>query len=183
MKLIIGLGNPDKKYEHTRHNMGFDALDELNKTLKTSIVKKDFKGIYGKGKYQNEDIILLKPLTYMNLSGESVRELTTFFKIDINDILVICDDMALPIGKIRLRESGSSGGHKGLQNIIDNLGTNQFKRLRIGIGKPNINIIDFVLTRPNENEMQLITPAIKRASEAILEYLNHDFHRAMSKYN
>lgn len=183
MKLIVGLGNPDKKYEHTRHNMGFDTLDVLNQTLNIDINKEGFKGLYGKGKYHGEDVILLKPLTYMNLSGEAVQALMAYFKIDLDDLLVICDDMALPIGKIRLRESGSSGGHKGIQNIIDNLGTNTFKRLRIGIGEPSYNTIDYVLGRPNENEMKLIAPAIKRASEAILECLNYDFHRAMSKYN
>ncbi|MCQ2792661.1 MAG: aminoacyl-tRNA hydrolase, partial [Bacilli bacterium] len=144
MKLIVGLGNPGSKYEHTRHNMGYDTLDLLNKTLKIPLTHKKFQGLYGK----EGDIIIFKPETFMNLSGVAVREITAFFKIDINDILVISDDMALPVGKIRLRMNGSSGGHKGLQNIIDNLGTDQFKRIRIGIGEPTINTIDFVLSKP-----------------------------------
>jgi len=183
MKLIVGLGNPKKEYEHTRHNLGYDTLDVLNETLKIDINKENFKGVYGKGKYNEEDIILLKPLTFMNLSGESVQAIMQFFKISINDILVIVDDLALPPGKIRLRESGSSGGHKGIQNIIDNLSSNQFKRLRVGIGEPTFNNIDYVLSKPNGTDLINIQQAIKKASEAILDYLNYGFHHAMSKYN
>ena len=179
MKLIIGLGNPGEKYEHTRHNMGFDVIDLLANYLKVSFTKKAFQGIYVK----DNDLILFKPETFMNLSGIAVREIMTFFKIDINDILVISDDMALPVGKIRLRESGSSGGHKGLQNIIDNLGSNQFKRLRVGIGEPKINTIDFVLSKPSKEESEKINNAIKIAVDAINEYLNKDFTSAMSKFN
>ena len=179
MKLIVGLGNPGTKYEHTRHNMGFDTLDLLNKTLKIDINKKKFQGLYGK----DEDIILFKPETMMNLSGLAVKEIMSFYKIKITDLLVISDDMALPVGKIRLRDSGSSGGHKGLQNIIDNLGTDQFKRVRIGIGEPSINTIDFVLSKPSKEEAPLIKKAQENASKAILEYLKTDFIRAMSKFN
>jgi len=179
MKLIIGLGNPGKEYEHTRHNMGYDALDLLNKELKIDISKEKFQGIYGKG----EDIILFKPTTFMNLSGIAVREIMTFFKIKIDDILVISDDMALPVGKIRLREAGSSGGHKGIQNIIDNLGSDKFKRLRIGIGEPKFNTIDFVLSKPSKEEQKNIDVAFKKSKDAILDYLKNGFHHAMSKYN
>lgn len=179
MKLIVGLGNPGSKYEHTRHNMGFDTLDLLNETLKIKLDKKKFQGLYGKG----EGIILFKPETFMNLSGIAVREIMTFYKIDIEDLLVISDDMALPVGKIRLRDAGSSGGHKGLQNIIDNLGTDKFKRVRIGIGEPKINTIDFVLSKPSKEEAPLISDAQKHAKDAILEYLKSDFTRAMSKFN
>ncbi|MCQ2796061.1 MAG: aminoacyl-tRNA hydrolase [Bacilli bacterium] len=179
MKLIVGLGNPGSKYEHTRHNMGFDTLDLLNETLKIKLDKNKFQGLYGKG----GDIILFKPETFMNLSGIAVREIMTFYKIDINDLLVISDDMALPVGKIRLRDSGSSGGHKGLQNIIDNLGTDKFKRVRIGIGEPKFNTIDFVLSKPSKEEAPLIDTSQKKAKDAILEYLKTDFTRAMSKFN
>lgn len=179
MKLIVGLGNPGTKYEHTRHNMGFDTLDLLAETLKIDINKNRFQGVYGKG----EDVILFKPETFMNLSGIAVREIMTFFKIDISDLLVISDDMALPVGKIRLRENGSSGGHKGLQNIIDNLGSDKFKRVRVGIGEPKFDTIDFVLSKPSKEEAPLILDAIKNAKEAILEYLETDFTRAMSKFN
>lgn len=179
MKLIVGLGNPGAKYEHTRHNMGFDTLDLLSEILKIDINKNRFQGVYGKG----EDVILFKPETFMNLSGIAVREIMTFFKIDIGDLLVISDDMALPVGKIRLRENGSSGGHKGLQNIIDNLGSDKYKRVRIGIGEPKFDTIDFVLSKPSKEEAPLIKKAQENAKEAILEYLKTDFTRAMSKFN
>ena len=179
MKLIVGLGNPGSKYEHTRHNMGFDTLDLLSEVLKITISQKKFEGVYGKGK----DVILFKPETMMNLSGIAVRKITDFFKIKIEDLVVISDDMALPVGKIRLRDSGSSGGHKGLQNIIDNLGTDQFKRVRIGIGEPKFDTIDFVLSKPSKEEAPLINKAQENAKEAILEYLKTDFIRAMSKFN
>lgn len=179
MKLIVGLGNPGAKYEHTRHNMGFDTLDLLSEILKIDINKNRFQGVYGKG----EDVILFKPETFMNLSGIAVREIMTFFKIDIGDLLVISDDMALPVGKIRLRENGSSGGHKGLQNIIDNLGSDKYKRVRIGIGEPKFDTIDFVLSKPSNEEAPLIKKAQENAKEAILEYLKTDFTRAMSKFN
>lgn len=179
MRLIVGLGNIGKEYEHTRHNMGFDTIDLVAEALDIKINKEDFKGTYGK----KDDVILLKPSTLMNLSGESVRAIMTFFKIEIDDILVISDDMALPVGKIRLRESGSSGGHKGLQNIIDNLSSNQYKRIRIGIGEPKYNTIDFVLSKPLKEEQPLIAEAQNKAKEAILDYLKFNFHHAMSKFN
>jgi len=179
MKLIVGLGNIGKEYEHTRHNMGFDTIDLVADALDIKISKTDFKGTYGK----KDDLCLLKPSTLMNLSGESVIEIMNFFKIKIDDILVISDDMALPVGKIRLRESGSSGGHKGLQNIIDHLGSNQYKRIRIGIGEPKYNTIDFVLSKPTKEEQPLIKEAQNKAKEAILDYLKFGFHHAMSKFN
>jgi len=179
MKLIVGLGNIGKEYAHTRHNMGFDTADLLADSLGIDIDKEAFKGTYGK----KDDLIILKPSTLMNLSGESVREIINFFKIKIDDILVISDDMALPVGKIRLREAGSSGGHKGLQNIIDNLGTNEYKRIRIGIGEPKYNTIDFVLSKPSKEEAPLIKESIIKAKDAILDYLKFDFHHAMSKFN
>lgn len=179
MKLIVGLGNPGSKYEHTRHNMGFDTLDLLSAALKITISQNKFEGIYGKSK----DVILFKPETMMNLSGIAVRKIMDFFKIEIEDLIVISDDMALPVGKIRLRDSGSSGGHKGLQNIIDNLGSDQFKRVRIGIGEPKFDTIDFVLSKPSKEEAPLIEKAQKNAKDAILEYLKTDFTRAMSKFN
>ena len=149
MKLIVGLGNPGKKYEHTRHNMGFDVVDLFGELAQIDIDKESFKGLVGRGKVFDEDIFLLKPQTYMNLSGESVREIVNYFKISVEDIIVVFDDMALEPGKIRLRLSGSSGGHKGMQNIIDNLGTQDIKRIRVGIGEPQYDTIDYVLSKPN----------------------------------
>lgn len=183
MKLIVGLGNPGKKYEHTRHNMGFDVVDLFSELSQIDIDKESFKGMVGRGKIFDEDIFLLKPQTFMNLSGESVKEIVSYFKIDVNDILVIYDDMALPVGSIRLRPSGSSGGHKGMQNIIDNLGTQNIKRIRVGIGEPIYDTIDFVLSKPTKEEKPLIDEAIEKAADAIRDILKTNFDIAMTRYN
>ena len=183
MKLIVGLGNPGKKYEHTRHNMGFDAVDLFAEMAKIDVDKDAFKGLVGRGKVFDEDIYILKPQTFMNLSGESVREIVNYFKIELEDIIVVYDDMALPVGKIRLRASGSSGGHKGMQNIIDHLHSEDIKRIRIGIGEPEFDTIDYVLSKPLKEEMPLVEEAIKNASEALKEILKHNFDKAMSLFN
>ena len=183
MKLIVGLGNPGKKYEHTRHNMGFDVVDLFGELAQIDIDKESFKGLVGRGKVFDEDIFLLKPQTYMNLSGESVREIVNYFKISVEDIIVVFDDMALEPGKIRLRLSGSSGGHKGMQNIIENLGTQDIKRIRVGIGEPQYDTIDYVLSKPSKEERELINEAIVDAANAIKDILKHNFDIAMSKYN
>ena len=183
MKLIVGLGNPGKKYEHTRHNMGFDTVDLFAELAKIDIDKEAFKGLVGRGKVFDEDIYLLKPQTFMNLSGESVREIVNYFKIDINDVIIIYDDMALEPGKIRLRASGSSGGHKGMQNIIDQLGTEEIKRIRIGIGESLDDTIDYVLSKPLKEERPLIDEAIKNAVEALKEILKSNFEKAMTNFN
>ena len=183
MKLIVGLGNPGKKYEHTRHNMGFDVVDLFSELAEIDIDKEAFKGLVGRGKVFDEDVYLLKPQTYMNLSGESVREIVSYFKIPTEDIIVIYDDLDLEPGKIRIRLSGSSGGHKGIQNIIENLGTEEIKRIRIGIGKPTFDTIDYVLGKPLKEERPLIDDAINNAVEALKEILKHSFDSAMNKFN
>ena len=184
MKLIVGLGNPGKKYEGTRHNMGFMTVDLLSDLSRIDVDKEVFHGLMGRGKIFEQDVILFKPTTYMNLSGTAVSEVVNYFKIDINDIIVICDDMAIDVGKIRLRPKGSSGGQKGLQNIIDNLKTEDFKRIRIGIGEPDeYGAIDYVLGKPSKDERPLIDEAINLAVEAIKEAFKTDFERAMSKFN
>ncbi|MCR4911277.1 MAG: aminoacyl-tRNA hydrolase [Bacilli bacterium] len=183
MKLIVGLGNPGKKYEHTRHNMGFDAVDLFADLAKIDVDKDIFKGLLGRGKVLEHDVMVLKPQTFMNLSGESVRAVMDYFKIDIDDIVVVFDDMALPVGKIRLRANGSSGGHKGMQNIIDHLGTDKIKRIKIGIGEPTFDAIDYVLGKPSKDDAPLIQEAIEKAVEALKEYLKRDFDVAMNKFN
>ena len=183
MKLIVGLGNPDKKYEHTRHNMGFDVVDLFADNAQIDIDKEAFKGLVGRGKVFDEDIYILKPQTYMNLSGESVREIVNYFKIDLEDLIVVYDDMALEPGKIRLRASGSSGGHKGMQNIIEQLGSENIKRIRVGIGEPTYDTIDYVLSKPLEEERPLIDEAIKNAVDALKEVLKENFDKAMTNFN
>ena len=183
MKLIVGLGNPGKKYEHTRHNMGFDVLDLFSELAQIDVDKETFKGLLGRGKVFDQDVLLLKPQTFMNLSGESVQEVVHYFKINIEDIIVIYDDMALNPGHIRLRASGSSGGHKGMQNIIEHLSTDKIKRIRIGIGEPTYDTIDYVLSKPNKEEQILIDEAINKAVEALKISLSRNFDFAMSKCN
>ena len=184
MKLFIGLGNPGKKYEHTRHNMGFDVIDLFADLSQIDVDKEVFHGLMGRGTALGEDVMLFKPTTFMNLSGIAVREVINYFKIPLEDVVVIFDDMALEPGKIRLRLDGSSGGHKGMQNIIDLLGTNEIKRIRVGIGEPGENDnIDYVLSKPVDEERELIQDAIKNAVEALKEMLKSNFDRAMSKFN
>ena len=183
MKLIVGLGNPGREYSQTRHNCGFRVIDSFADAAGVDIDKEDFKGVYGRFKHEGEDIILFKPLTMMNLSGTAVQEITHFYKIKSEDILVVYDDMAIEPGTIRLRLDGSSGGQKGMQNIIDNLGTESIKRIRIGIGEPKFNSIDWVLGKPEGEDKIKIDNAIERATKAIREFLIHDFQNAMSKFN
>ena len=184
MKLIVGLGNPGKKYEGTRHNMGFMAIDLLADQAKIDVDKEVFHALLGRGQIFNEDVILFKPQTFMNLSGTAVQEIVHYFKIDINDIIVVYDDMALEPGRIRIRKEGSSGGHTGMQNIIDCLSTDKSKRIRVGIGEPGEwDTVDFVLSKPLKDEQPLIEEAIEHAVGAIKEAIKSDFDRAMNKFN
>lgn len=183
MKLIVGLGNPGKEYELTRHNSGFRVVDNFADKAGLVIDKEGFKGNYTKFKLDGEDIILFKPMTFMNLSGTAVQEIVHFYKIDINDIVVIYDDMSVSPGEIRLRLKGSSGGQKGMQNIIDNLSSEEIKRIRIGIGEPTFDAIDYVLGKPSGEEKKLIDNAIEKATLAIKEFLLSSFEKAMSKFN
>ena len=183
MKLFIGLGNPGKKYEHTRHNMGFEVIDLFSDLSQIDVDKAVFHGLLGRGTALGEDVMLFKPTTFMNLSGKAVQEVIHYFKIPLEDVVVIFDDMALSPGKIRLRLDGSSGGHKGMQNIIDCLSTENIKRIRIGIGEPEFDSIDYVLSKPVDEEKEAIDQAIKDAVEALKEIIKSGFDRAMSKFN
>ena len=184
MKLIVGLGNPGKEYEGTRHNCGFMVLDRVAEMFKLDIDRSKFKGEYVKFKYETEDVIFFKPMTFMNLSGTAVREIVNFYKINIEDIVVVYDDMALEVGTIRLRLKGSSGGQKGMQNIIENLGTEDIKRIRVGIGEPPYNnAIDYVLGKPKDEEKELLDKAIKNAANAVESFLIDGFPKTMCKFN
>lgn len=184
MKLIVGLGNPTKEYENTRHNVGFMVMDRLSDVFNVSITTKKFKGEYVKFKYKGEDIILLKPMTYMNLSGESVIQVMNYFKIDIADVLIIYDDLDMPVGKLRLRENGSAGGHNGIKSIIAHVGSQSFKRVRVGIDKhPRIKVVDYVLGHFNKDEQGLIDEGIENAVKAVELYLDKGFNAAMNSYN
>ena len=184
MKLFVGLGNPGKKYEHTRHNMGFDVIDLFSDLSQIDVDKEVFHGLLGRGTALGQDVMLFKPTTYMNLSGTAVKEVVSYFKIPLEDVIIIFDDMALEPVKIRLRNEGSSGGHKGMQNIIDLMGTQDIKRIRIGIGEPGENDnIDYVLSKPIKEEREIIDVAIKNAVEALKETLKSNFDRAMTRFN
>lgn len=184
MKLIVGLGNPGKKYDQTRHNMGFMALDILSDQAEIVLDKEVFHGLLGRGAIFNQEVLLFKPTTFMNLSGTAVQEVAHYFKIDFQDIIIIFDDMALPIGDIRLRKNGTSGGHKGMQSIIDCLSTNEIKRIKVGIGEPEENeVVDYVLSKPLKDEWPLIEEALKNAVSAVKEAIKSDFDRAMNKFN
>lgn len=184
MKLIVGLGNPDKEYEKTRHNVGFMVMDRLADVLNVSIDNKKFKGEYVKFKYHGEDVILLKPMTYMNNSGESVIQVMNYFKIDVDDLLIVYDDMDMPVGKLRLRQSGSAGGHNGVKSVIAHTNTQNFKRIRVGIDKHlHIKVVDYVLGRFTKDEQPLIDEGIENAVKAIEMYLDKDFVAAMNAFN
>ena len=184
MLLFVGLGNPGREYEKTRHNMGFSTLDYFSEHhLKEPIIKNSFQGLFLKTTYLNQQVIFLKPQTYMNLSGQSVVEAMHFFKIKAEDIIVIYDDMDLDVGKIRLRPNGSSGGQKGMGNIIDLLKTQNIKRIRIGIGKSPIPVVDYVLGKPTLEEKEEIDKAIVKACDALEEIVRNGFDKAMNKFN
>ncbi|RDW16855.1 aminoacyl-tRNA hydrolase [Oceanobacillus chungangensis] len=185
MKCIVGLGNPGRKYEDTRHNVGFMVIDELLKRHNWSLDKKKFNGQYAMEHHQGDKIILLKPQTYMNLSGESIRPLMDFYNLDLEDILIIYDDLDLPTGKIRLRQKGGHGGHNGVRSSIDHLGTKEFKRIRIGIGRPlsPIPVVDYVLGSFSKDEQGDVSASIKLAADACEAWLNTPFIDVMSEYN
>ena len=182
MKLIVGLGNPEKRYEKTRHNCGFRAIDYYAKKNNLTF-KSKFKGLYCEQVVNNEKIILLKPQTYMNLSGESVREIVKFYNIDINDILVIYDDVDFEVGKFKLRRGGSSGGHNGINNIIDLLKTQNISRLRMGISKNNIPLMDYVLGKFSSEENEKIESILPVISNIINDFSVHNIDELMEKYN
>lgn len=183
MKLIVGLGNPGKEYALTRHNCGFQVIDAFADLLGVDISRDGFKGVYTKFTLDDEEIILFKPMTFMNLSGTAVQEIVHFYKIPLEDIIVIFDDMAIAPGEIRLRLKGSSGGQKGMQNIIDCLSSEDIKRIRIGIGEPEFNAIDYVLGKPSKEEKELIDQAQEKAVKALKETLLSSFEKAMCEYN
>ncbi|MFB6469329.1 aminoacyl-tRNA hydrolase [Cytobacillus sp. Hz8] len=185
MKLIVGLGNPGKPYEHTRHNIGFDVIEQLSENISIPLNQAKFKGIYGMGNVGGEKIFLLKPLTYMNLSGESIRAIMDYYEIDKEDLLVIYDDLDLPVGKIRLREKGSAGGHNGIKSTIQHIGSQEFNRIRVGVDRPKngMPITDYVLGRFSKDEQEVINTVIKRCADACEAWFQKPFIQVMNEYN
>ncbi len=184
MKLIIGLGNIGKEYEDTRHNIGFKAIDKIAEFYNVSIDKEKFGGKYVKFHLESEDIILLKPQKYINLSGEVLIEYVNYFKISIADIFVLCDDLDLEVGKYKLKAKGSSGGHNGLKNIELHLKTNEYKRLKIGISNnKNMDTKDYVLGKISNIDKEKLDSIIKMVPNIFNDYLNLTFEKLMNKYN
>lgn len=184
MKLIVGLGNIGREYDNTRHNVGFKALDQILDKYNIKLDKNKFDGYYTKTTINNEQVILLKPAKYMNLSGEVVRDYVHFFKIDINDILIISDDLDQSVGKYKLKQKGSSGGHNGLKDIERHLGTDKYKRLKIGISNNKlIDTKDYVLGKISKEENEELDKIYKIVPNIIEDFIILDFDSLMSKYN
>ena len=184
MKLIVGLGNPGKKYEGTRHNMGFMAIDLLSDQAQIDVDKEVFHGLMGRGKIYDEDVILFKPTTFMNLSGESLRAVTDYYKIELNDILIVYDDLSLELGKIRFRPNGSDGGHNGIKSVIQHMGTKDIARLKIGIGpQPSIPSEVFVLQNFSKEELEKLKETLAIAKEGIACYFTEGMQETQNKYN
>ena len=186
MYIIVGLGNPKKEYENTRHNIGFDVIDKLAEQEKISVLEKKHKAIIGKGYVAGQKCILAKPQTYMNLSGESVRELVDYYKVDETfELIVISDDISLDVGQLRIRKKGSAGGHNGLKNIIAHLGHDEFQRVKMGVGeKPKgYDLADYVLGHFTKDERAVMDKAAERAADAIRKMISEDVDAAMNEYN
>ncbi len=184
MYLIVGLGNPEKDYSKTRHNMGFNVVNKLSEKYNIPVNIKKFNSLYGTGILNNEKIILVKPQTYMNLSGEAVRDFVNYYKIELDKLLVIYDDIDLEPGVIRIRKSGGPGTHNGMKSVVECLNDENFARIRVGIGKPNNeNLIEYVIGAIDEEDIEKLSIGVTTAADAVDEILNNNIDIAMNKYN
>ena len=187
MFIIAGLGNPDEKYQGTRHNVGFDVVDRLAEKYQIAIDTKKHRALIGKGVIEGQKVLLVKPQTYMNLSGESIRSLVEYYKIDPEEeLLVIYDDISLEPGMLRLRTKGSAGGHNGMKSIIKHLGGDTFPRIRVGIGgekHPGQDLADYVLGHFKDDEKELLSDALDKAEKAAELFAQDEFSEAMNKYS
>ena len=186
MFLIVGLGNPGRDYVGTRHNMGFEAIDAICAKYDITMNKEKFRAQVGEGRIAGEKVLVIKPQTYMNLSGESVREFRDFYKLEPEEILVIYDDISLPTGKLRIRERGSAGGHNGIKNIIFQLGTDVFPRMKIGVGQPehpDFDCKDYVLGKFSKEETEVLTKTVIRVAEAVETLIKDGTPKAMNQFN
>ena len=184
--LVVGLGNPGARYESTRHNMGFLALDRLAEREKLRFNKLRFKAWTAEWKLGEDKVLVMKPQTYMNLSGESVGAAARFYKIPADHILVVSDDISLPVGKLRLRSAGSAGGHNGLKNIIQHLVTDRFPRIKVGVGSPQqagYDVVDWVIGMPTGEDQNVLLDALDRAAQAIPAVITQGMDRAMNQFN
>jgi PTH1 family peptidyl-tRNA hydrolase len=183
MKIIVGLGNPGREYQGTRHNIGFKVVDILSKRHKIPVKARRDRAFMGEGTILGEKVILLKPITYMNLSGEAVAQAARRYRADAADILVICDDVNLPLGRLRVRVKGSAGGHNGLKSIIHSLRSDEFPRIRVGIGSTSGDMVDHVLSRFHPQERRAVHDCTERAADAVECALAEGIDAAMNKFN
>lgn len=183
MYIIAGLGNPGSKYENTRHNMGFKAVDAMASEFGIDVNRAKFKGLIGEGRIGSEKVILLKPQTYMNLSGQSVREIMNFYKIPEENLIVIYDDFDLPIGSIRVRKSGGPGTHNGMKSVVQELGSRKFPRVRVGIGSSDGSTIQFVIGKVGKDEQQILNEAAEAAASAAADIIRIGIENAMNIHN
>ncbi len=185
MYLIVGLGNPEEDYSNTRHNMGFNVINKLAKQYEIEITRNKFKGLYGSGIIEGEKVILLKPQTFMNLSGESIKQIVDFYKMDIESLIVIYDDIDIEPGNIKVRKSGGAGTHNGMKSVVHELNTQNFKRVRVGIGMPlgEKDLIEHVIGAIDEEDIEKLEKGTDMAKEAIVEIIKNGIDIAMNKFN
>ncbi len=186
MFVIAGLGNPGNKYEGTRHNIGFEMIDYVARTYGININKLGFKALYGRGMIEGEKVILVKPQTFMNLSGQSIKPLLDYYKIPEENFIVIYDDVSLPLGKLRMRTKGSAGGHNGIKDIIYMLNTDVFPRIKVGVGmpkNPNIDMADHVLGYLSKEDFDILLPCARRIVKVLPEYMKNGAEKAINLCN
>lgn len=183
MYLVVGLGNIGKEYEHTRHNVGFDVVDLCADKYNFKFDRLKFKGEYGETTIGGEKVLFLKPHTYMNLSGESVREIVNFYKIPLENIIIVYDDISLDCGRLRIKTKGSAGGHNGIKNIILNLSTDVFPRIKVGVGQPKENLVSFVTGKFSVEDRKIVEESFKAAAEAVEVMIKEGNTEAMNRFN
>ena len=185
MYLIVGLGNPEEEYGNTRHNMGFDTINKIANKYNIEINKKKFKGLYGTGIIEGQKVILLKPQTYMNLSGEAIIKYKDFYKIPSENIIVIYDDIDVDVGKIKIRKKGGPGTHNGMKSVVKELQTEDLPRIRVGIGKPMFKemMIGYVLQKLQGEEHDILNESTKKAADAVCDIITYGIDKAMNMYN
>ncbi len=185
MYLIVGLGNPEEEYSGTRHNMGFDTINKISQKYNVKVIKNKFNGLYEKCNIEGKEVILLKPQTYMNLSGNCIREFMNFYKINNDNIIIVYDDMDVEVGQIKVRKKGHAGSHNGMKSIVENLGTIEFARIRVGIGKPmeNEDKIKYVIGKLSNKTKEELDEGTTKAAEAVIEILKSGIDTAMNKFN
>lgn len=185
MYIIAGLGNPTKEYDKTRHNVGFEVIDRLADRYDIDVSERKHRAFCGKGMIEGQKVLLVKPQTFMNLSGESLRSVVDYYKVTPEELVVIYDDISLPPGQLRIRLKGSAGGHNGIKNIIAHLGTQEFPRIKVGVGAkpPRMDLKDYVLSRFSKGEQELMDEAFQEAAQAVAMMIGEGADRAMNHFN